>query len=243
MTIRFTHIKEGKYKLSAHIFKLGATMLVYAKLQVSCIIPLKFEATIWQQRSGHCWPGMWDNKVETENMVSSWINRPDPSQDDYSSMCWSAAACRHTVLLFHVLLFPPLTQKALLSLPPNKPVFSIPPLRLCSASGRRLGECWGLSVVLCCALFWSGPNAVVLCFLNFNLGHACSLSARRWFLVSLGLCGCVCVCDFFFFHLPLFFLSPECERTQIIIITNAVFVINMSPLELQTLVCFSVLTL
>lgn len=143
---------------------------------------------------------------------------------------------------------PPLTQKALLSLslsvllslslslslplplPHLISLFFCPALSLLHVlqASRRMPGCF-CYVMLCCALFWSGPNAVVLCFCFFllfvclvfgvglicNLGHACSLSARRWFLVSVQACVGVFVCVTLF-SIFLYFLPPGsmCKNTN-----------------------------
>ena len=142
----------------------------------------------------------------TENTVSSWINHPDPPPRMITeSMCWSAAACRHTVLLY-----PPLTLKALLSLPLTTQLF------LSLVYIRRLGEWRGVSVVLLlCSVLIRSKRRMQWCCVSvvssrFNLGHACRLGARRWLLVSIvGSCGCVCVCDLFISIFLSLFLSPE----------------------------------
>lgn len=90
-----------------------------------------------------------------------------PSPDDFWSMCWSAAACRRTVLL-------------LLSLhSPRKPcslpliIVSTPPASLCSVSCSHHRECWDVSVVLWYSLFWSGPKCSGM-FVFFKWGLDCN---------------------------------------------------------------------
>lgn len=84
-------INKGE-KMSTHIFKLDSWRLLMSKLQVSYIISFRTVSLRCEIRRTRSLPE---------------LTTPTPSQDDYGSMCWSAAACRHTVLPF-----PPLTQKA-----------------------------------------------------------------------------------------------------------------------------------
>lgn len=135
-------------------------------------------------------------------------------------MCQSAAACRHTVLLLHVLPSLPLTHKALL--PPPSPItlFLLPHLFcFCSVSCRRLRECRvSVSVVLFSVLIRSKCSG--MCFLFYFIflaAAAAGLNCKIWvmhavsvrggdFSVSLGLCGGrVCVCDFLSSFFSLFF--------------------------------------
>lgn len=159
-------------------------------------------------------------QVETENMVSSWINPPTPPR--MTTEACADQLMHADILYFCSMSFSSSTHPEGLALSSHHPLicqFSLSlPFCLCSVSCRRLGECQGVSVVLCCALFWSGPNAVALClsfFLSFfcGIGWYCNYGScmqcqceEMIFSVSLGLCGCVCVCDFFFPSSPVFFL-------------------------------------
>lgn len=85
--------KKKKEKKCQHIFSNWIQRrLLMNKLQVSCIISFRTVSLRCEIRRTRSLPE---------------LTTPTPSQDDYGSMCWSAAACRHTVLPF-----PPLTQKA-----------------------------------------------------------------------------------------------------------------------------------
>lgn len=81
--------------------------------------------------------------------------------------------------------------------------------------------------LLCFAVLCSDQVQMQWCFLSF-LGLICNIGScmqsqceEMMFSVSIGSCGCVCVCDFFpLIFLSVFFLLNPCETTPIIRITN-----------------------
>ena len=88
----FRYINKWEKKCQ-HIFSNWIQRwFLLSKLQVSCIISFRTVSLGCEMRRTWSLPE---------------LTTPTPSQNDYGSMCWSAAACRHTVLPF-----PPLTQKA-----------------------------------------------------------------------------------------------------------------------------------